>query len=108
MPRGVRRTAEEAEQLLASLHYSSVEPFPGSKHQWRVRCERCGGELTVMIRHLTMGRRPCRPCELARAVRDLALYDLLAAGEFTTARAPWAVTCRRCGWNGTVVLETAG
>jgi hypothetical protein len=110
VPRGVARTAAEAFAVVTAADYQPLEPYPGPHRQWRVRCTRCGAARTLEPRIVVSGRCPCHGCVVARAEQDLADAGLVTFGLVPSARYPactsrWAVRCRTCSWQGTVVLD---
>ncbi len=106
MPRGVARSAEEALIVIADMEYEPlVEPYPGPRQDWRVRCLRCGHPRTVEPRVIASGRRPCQGCVVAKAQNDVAAAGLAPGQPYPGSSSPWLVRCPSCWWSGTVVLD---
>jgi hypothetical protein len=90
--------------VLESLHLKPLEPFPGAKSPWKMRCLRCNRVVCPSWTHLTRKDRNvggCVYCSRRRVHMDdiaelLAQNQLRPIGHFVNGKTPWLCQCLKC------------
>lgn len=82
-----------------------LDPYPGSKPQWRSQCTRCGKEVLPRLCNVRKGHRNCTTCFVDPRIAPAAEAeaDMRAAGLTPLvpypgkATRPWPCKCDGCG-----------
>jgi hypothetical protein len=98
---GSRVDPSEIRQKLIRRGLLPVEPFPGTKTKWKVRCRKCNLTSSRRTDGKAALERPCPFCSRRRTHSQTALEILNQAGldplvNFPGANSPWKSRCRKC------------
>ena len=102
---GYKLDQSEVQKLLFKLKLKSLEPFPGARSAWKMRCLRCNRIVNPSWSHLSDKKRNvggCAFCSGKRVHMDdlvklMALKKLKPIGHFYGVNKPWLSKCLRCG-----------
>lgn len=91
--------------VLKALQLEALEPFPGAKSPWKLRCLRCSRIVKPSWTHLNRKDRNvlgCVYCSNKRVHIDdmlelLELKQLKPIGHFVNGKTPWLCLCLKCG-----------
>lgn len=94
----------DVQKLLLKLKLKPLEPFPGAKAQWKLRCQRCNRVVTPSWTHLTRKDRNvggCVFCSKRRVHMDdilelLQKLNLKPIGQYINGKTPWLCQCLKC------------
>lgn len=95
---------EEINQLLLLKHLKPIEPFPGVTKRWKCIHEKCGREVSILLKGLrnTAGDG-CKYCVRNRKLgAEDAIFLMRSAGfepltEYRNVERPWKSKCFKCG-----------
>ena len=95
---------DEMNKVLERLKLSPLEPFPGAKQAWKLRCKRCNRIVSPSWTHLTRNDRNVGGCsycskrklDMSEVALLLKRKGLKPLGEFVNVRTPWLCECTKC------------
>ena len=112
-----RKDPDDAAAWMREQYLEPLEPYPGSKHAWRCKCMRCGGETTTTMETVLAGNLGCIKCGRARrgmkkrTPEDAAAKIMKRAGldpidEYPGQTKKWRSICRLCGDETSISLSS--
>jgi hypothetical protein len=101
---GFKLDQSEVQELLLGLKLKSLEPFPGARSAWKMRCLRCNRIVNPSWTHLSDKKRNvkgCAFCSKKRVHMDdilelLKKKKLKPIGQFVNGNTPWLCQCLKC------------
>lgn len=101
---GVKLDQSDVQKYLLKLKLKPLEPFPGAKAPWKLRCRRCNRVVTPSWTHSTRKDRNvggCVFCSKRRVHMDdmlelLHKQKLKPIGQFVNGKTPWLCQCLKC------------
>lgn len=104
----MRGPADLAADQMRAAGAEPLEPFPGVKFPWKVRCLKCGATVSPRLANIRRGDGPCVHCGRKsakgrfRTSNEDATTEMIAAGAepqqpFPGSHGKWRVVCLTCG-----------
>ena len=101
---GFKLDQSEVQKLLFDLKLQSLEPFPGARSAWKMKCLRCNRIVNPSWTHLSDKKRNvkgCAFCSKKRVHMDdilklLKEKNLKPIGQFVNGKTPWLCQCLKC------------
>jgi len=91
---------KDAEKIMKSRGFKTLEPYPGATKNWLVRCNKCRREFNTVF-HSSNTINRCKYCaevevdesELLQKLKELKLKPL---EKYQSAKVPWKCKCLVC------------
>jgi hypothetical protein len=101
---GFQLDQSEVQKLLLKLKLKSLEPFPGARVAWKMKCLRCNRIVNPSWTHLSDKKRNVKGCAFCSGHR-VHMDDILELlqekklkpiGQFVNGKTPWLCQCIKC------------
>lgn len=116
MPSGFPTDPKSASRELKSLGVITLATFPGVKHPWRSRCDKCKKTISPRLGDVRNGHHPCKYCSRKSqpsnridddvAAREMHKANLKPLVPYPGAGKSWKSKCLICGRIGSTRLAS--
>lgn len=116
MPSGFPTDPKSASRELKSLGVTTLATFPGVKHPWRSRCDKCKKIISPRLGDVRNGHHPCKYCSRKSqpsnridddvAAREMHKANLKPLVPYPGAGKSWKSKCLICGRIGSTRLAS--